>query len=78
MGLCESNHAAPDSIISHKGTKPRRRLYPSLLREDMEPYERSELGEVGEGLCPADSAQPKHSIYRLHKLAEPRFQLCLA
>jgi hypothetical protein len=24
----------------------------------MEPYERSELGEVGEGLCPADSAQP--------------------
>jgi hypothetical protein len=24
----------------------------------MQPYERSELGEVGEGLCPADSAIP--------------------
>jgi hypothetical protein len=24
----------------------------------MQPYERSKLGEVGEGLCPADSAIP--------------------
>ena len=24
----------------------------------MKPYERSELGGVGEGLCPLDSAQP--------------------
>lgn len=31
---------------------------PSPLGEDMEPYERSELGGVGEGLYGLDRAQP--------------------
>jgi hypothetical protein len=54
--LCETNHTAPDRIISHEGTK--RACLPSPVGEDMEPNERSELGVVGEGLRVIDSAVP--------------------
>jgi hypothetical protein len=38
----------------------------------MQPYERSELGGVGEGLCPADSAQPLTQLRLASKLASLR------
>jgi hypothetical protein len=38
----------------------------------MKPYERSELGGVGEGLCPLDSAQPLTQLQLGNKLPSLR------
>ena len=40
--------------------------------EDTEPYERSECGGVGEGLCPVDSAHPLTQLQLGRKLPRLR------
>ena len=46
--------------------------FSSPLGEDIEPYERSELGGVGEGLCLIDKAQPLTQLRLASKLASLR------
>ena len=38
----------------------------------MKPYERSELGGIGEGLCPVDNAQPLTQLQLGNKLPSLR------
>ncbi len=50
---------------------------PSPVGEDMEPYEHSELGGVGEGLCPVDRADPLTQLQLGNKLPSFRNPLPL-
>ena len=45
---------------------------PLPLGEDTKPYERSELGGVGEGLCPVDRADPLTQLQLGNKLPSLR------
>jgi hypothetical protein len=86
FGVCSlDEHSVSDSGLNKRpqccrilkvrfrfGYSISRHIPPLPLGEDTKPYERSELGGVGEGFCPIDSAQPLTQLQLGNKLPSLR------